>query len=93
MNETSAADGSYYTESVLVNPDTNRVYVGTAILNGETLEEITPSLTNTVKAIDPTNNFLYTVVKSFSQRFATARCRYGDSPRNPAAACQLPAHP
>ena len=52
---------SFASETVMVNPYTNYVYVGTAILNGETLEPVTPSLTGEIKAIDPVHNLLYTV--------------------------------
>jgi len=55
---------SYFSQTVMVNPFTNNVYVGNAVLNGETLDEVTPGLTNIIKAIDPTNNLLYTVYSS-----------------------------
>ena len=48
-------------QDVMINPYTNRVYIGTAILNGETLEEITPSLNGVMKAVDYVHNFLYTL--------------------------------
>ncbi len=52
---------SYASEIVMVNSNTNRVYVGPAALNGESLEQITPSLNGEIKAVDPVHNLLYTV--------------------------------
>jgi len=63
--ETHAVTGnvgpSSFSETVMVNSYTNYVYVGNAVLNGETLEEVTPDYTGQVEAIDPVHNLLYTV--------------------------------
>jgi hypothetical protein len=51
---------SYVSRTVMVNSYTNYVYVGKAVLNGETLEQVTPDLTDEIKAVDPVHNLLYT---------------------------------
>jgi DNA-binding beta-propeller fold protein YncE len=52
---------SYFSRTTIINSYTNYVYVGTAILNGETLEEVTPTLANVIRAADPLHNLVYTV--------------------------------
>lgn len=51
---------SSFSEEVIVNPYTNYVYVGDAVLDGETLGEVTSDYQGDLKAIDPVNNLLYT---------------------------------
>ena len=52
---------SYFSRTAIINSYTSYVYVGTAILNGETLEEVTPGLANVIRAADPVHNLVYTV--------------------------------
>ena len=52
---------SSFSRTVMVNSYTNYVYVGSAVLNGETLEQVTSGYTGEIKAIDPIHNLLYTV--------------------------------
>ena len=51
---------SSFSDTVMVNPYTNFVYVGTAVLNGETLEAVAQNYTGEIEAIDPVHNLLYT---------------------------------
>jgi len=52
---------SSFSTTVTVNSYTNYVYVGNAVLNGDTLEQVTSGYTGEIKAIDPVHNLLYTV--------------------------------
>jgi DNA-binding beta-propeller fold protein YncE len=51
---------SSFSREVMVNPYTNYVYVGNAVLDGETLVEVLSDYDGTVEAVDPVNNLLYT---------------------------------
>jgi DNA-binding beta-propeller fold protein YncE len=51
---------SSFSREVLVNPYTNYVYVGNAVLDGETLVEVFSDYAGSIEAIDPVNNLLYT---------------------------------
>ncbi len=51
---------SSFSEEIMVNPYTNYVYIGDAVLDGETLGEVTSDYQGDLKAIDPVNNLLYT---------------------------------
>jgi len=58
---TEDVDPSSFSTTVTVNSYTNYVYVGNAVLNGDTLEQVTSGYTGEIKAIDPVHNLLYTV--------------------------------
>jgi len=51
---------SSFSREVMVNPYTNYVYVGDAVLDGDTLVEVLSDYDGTVEAVDPVNNLLYT---------------------------------
>ena len=44
-----------------VNPCTNYVYVGSVVLDGESLEEVFSNYEGDIKAVDPINNLVYTM--------------------------------
>jgi DNA-binding beta-propeller fold protein YncE len=58
---TQTVQPSDFSQNVQVNPTTDLVYVGTAILNGETLTEVAQNYTGTLQAIDPAHNLLFTI--------------------------------
>lgn len=51
---------SSFSDTVTVNPYTNYVYVGEAVLDGDTLAEVTSDYQGDLKAVNPLNNTLYT---------------------------------
>jgi len=51
---------SSFSDTVTVNPYTNYVYVGEAVLDGDTLAEVTSDYQGDLKAVNPLNNILYT---------------------------------
>jgi DNA-binding beta-propeller fold protein YncE len=51
---------SSFSREVSVNTYTNYVYVGDAVLDGDTLVEVLSDYDGTVEAVDPVNNLLYT---------------------------------
>ena len=53
---------SSFSETVMVNSYTNYVYVGDAVLDGETLEEVSSNYYGVLKEIDPVSNVLYTTL-------------------------------
>jgi DNA-binding beta-propeller fold protein YncE len=52
---------SSFSEGVMVNTCTNYVYVGNAVLDGETLAEVTSGYEGDLECVDPINNLLFTV--------------------------------
>lgn len=51
---------SSFSREVAVNPCTNYVYIGNAVLNGETLVEVFSGYEGEIGAVDPVNNLVYT---------------------------------
>jgi len=51
---------SSFSREISVNTYTNYVYVGDAVLDGDTLVEVLSDYDGTVEAVDPVNNLLYT---------------------------------
>jgi len=51
---------SSFSDTVTVNPYTNYVYVGKAVLDGDTLVQVTSDYQGDLKAVNPLSNLLYT---------------------------------
>lgn len=52
---------SFFSRNPMVNTYTGYVHVGTSVLNGETLEQVTPSLSGEIIAVDSAQNHLYII--------------------------------
>lgn len=57
---TETVSPSSFSETVMVNSYTNYVYVGKAVLDGETLEEVYSDYHGDLKEVNPLSNILYT---------------------------------
>ena len=51
---------SSFSDTVTVNPYTNYVYVGNAVLDGDTLVQVTSDYQGNLQAVNPLSNLLYT---------------------------------
>lgn len=57
---TGTVKPSSFSDTVMVNQYTNYVYVGKAVLDGETLAEVTSDYQGSLQAVNPLRNILYT---------------------------------
>ena len=57
---TKTVEPSSFSDTVTVNQYTDYVYVGKAVLDGETLVEVTSDYQGDLKAVNPLSNILYT---------------------------------